>query len=94
MLLLGLENSTARRAFKEIPPGFHYSNYQHISDYIEVLSRVSCWGSLVQKPGGGKMKGRGVRTDQGGTCSEEWGRVRGLATDAARPARPLIKCCL
>ena len=40
------------------------------------------------------MKGRGVRTDQGGKGSEEPGRVRGLAADAARPARPLIKCCL
>lgn len=61
--------------FKEIPPGFHYANYQHISDHIGVLSRVSYRGSLAWKRGGGgKMKGKAVRTDEGVRGSEEPGR--------------------
>lgn len=62
MLLLGLD-SNSEEEFKKIPPGFHYSNYQTTS---EVLSRVSCWGSLVPGSSGGKiLKGQGVRTDGG-----------------------------
>ena len=79
-----------RREFKEIPPGFHYSNYQTtLKCFQGYLVGVLWFGGL----GGGKMKGQGVRTDEGGEGSEE---ARGcVALPRSRlPVRPLIKRCL